>query len=155
MRKADDLHVPNVKKIRGLNLPDPQGPVQACSGTALLLLKDTHDFSYRPYELPTRSNSYLILKQYAIEMGTCFHKISSVLLSIYNSHPQAQNSWLLSHSACTSIPCNTIRMNSNIRQFSHTRCVDYWKAHFTPKTLKVPEMCQENARYCHNVGIYI
>jgi hypothetical protein len=32
------LHVPNVKKIRGLNLPDPQGPVQACSGTALLCL---------------------------------------------------------------------------------------------------------------------
>jgi hypothetical protein len=30
------LHVPNVKKIRGLNLPDPHGPVQACSGTALL-----------------------------------------------------------------------------------------------------------------------
>jgi hypothetical protein len=29
------LHVPNVKKIRGLNLPDPHGPVQACSGTAL------------------------------------------------------------------------------------------------------------------------
>jgi hypothetical protein len=28
------LHVPNVKKIRGLNLPDPQGPVQACCGTA-------------------------------------------------------------------------------------------------------------------------
>jgi hypothetical protein len=28
--------VPNVKKIRGLNLPDPHGPVQACSGTALL-----------------------------------------------------------------------------------------------------------------------
>ena len=27
------LHVPNVKKIRGLNLPDPHGPVQACSGT--------------------------------------------------------------------------------------------------------------------------
>jgi hypothetical protein len=32
------LLVPNVKKIRGLNLPDPHGPVQACSGTALLLL---------------------------------------------------------------------------------------------------------------------
>ena len=32
------LHVPSVKKIRGLNLPDPHGPVQACSGTALLLL---------------------------------------------------------------------------------------------------------------------
>jgi hypothetical protein len=30
------LHVPNVKKIRDLNLPDPHGPVQACSGTALL-----------------------------------------------------------------------------------------------------------------------
>ena len=28
--------LPNVKKIQGLNLPDPQGPVQACSGTALL-----------------------------------------------------------------------------------------------------------------------
>jgi hypothetical protein len=30
------LHEPNVKKIRGLNLPDTRGPVQACSGTALL-----------------------------------------------------------------------------------------------------------------------
>jgi hypothetical protein len=30
------LHVSNVKKIRDLNLPDPHGPVQACSGTALL-----------------------------------------------------------------------------------------------------------------------
>jgi hypothetical protein len=28
--------VPNVKKIRGLNLPDPHWPVQACSGTAFL-----------------------------------------------------------------------------------------------------------------------
>jgi hypothetical protein len=32
------LLVPNVKKIRGLNLLDPHGPVQACSGTALLLV---------------------------------------------------------------------------------------------------------------------
>ena len=42
MCKADDLTafiVPNVKKIRGLNLPDPHGPVQACSGTALLCFK--------------------------------------------------------------------------------------------------------------------
>jgi hypothetical protein len=30
------LLVPNVKKIRGLNLLDPHGPVQACGGTALL-----------------------------------------------------------------------------------------------------------------------
>jgi hypothetical protein len=30
------LHVPNVKKLRGLNLPDPHGPVQAYSGTAFL-----------------------------------------------------------------------------------------------------------------------
>jgi hypothetical protein len=35
------LLVPNVKKIRGLNLPDPHVPVQACSGTALLLLFTT------------------------------------------------------------------------------------------------------------------
>jgi hypothetical protein len=27
------LLVPNVKKIRGFNLPDPHGPVQTCSGT--------------------------------------------------------------------------------------------------------------------------
>jgi hypothetical protein len=32
------LLVPNVKKIRGLNLPDLHGPVQACSGTALFYL---------------------------------------------------------------------------------------------------------------------
>jgi hypothetical protein len=32
------LLVPNVKKIWGLNLPDPHGPVQACSRTALLLV---------------------------------------------------------------------------------------------------------------------
>jgi hypothetical protein len=30
------LHVPNVKKIRVLNLRDPHGPVQACSGTAFI-----------------------------------------------------------------------------------------------------------------------
>jgi hypothetical protein len=33
------LHVPNVKKIRGLNLPDPYGPVQACCGTAFLITR--------------------------------------------------------------------------------------------------------------------
>ena len=27
--------MPKVEKIRSLNLPDPQGPVQACSGKAL------------------------------------------------------------------------------------------------------------------------
>jgi hypothetical protein len=32
------LHAPKVKKIWGLNLPDSHGPVQACSGTALLKL---------------------------------------------------------------------------------------------------------------------
>jgi hypothetical protein len=35
MRKGDDLTtfiVPKVEKIRSLNLPDPQGPTQACSG---------------------------------------------------------------------------------------------------------------------------
>jgi hypothetical protein len=31
-----NLCVSNIKKFRGLNLPDPHGPVQACSGTALL-----------------------------------------------------------------------------------------------------------------------
>jgi hypothetical protein len=36
--KSDDLTtfiVPHVKKIRSLNLSDPHGPVQACSGIAL------------------------------------------------------------------------------------------------------------------------
>ena len=40
MRKGDDLItfiVPKVEKIRGLNLPDPHGPAQACSGKALPL----------------------------------------------------------------------------------------------------------------------
>jgi hypothetical protein len=40
VRKGDDLTtllVPNVKKIRSLNLPDTQGPVQACSGKLLVL----------------------------------------------------------------------------------------------------------------------
>jgi hypothetical protein len=35
---GDDLTtfiVPKVKKIRSLNLPDPQGPAQACSGKTL------------------------------------------------------------------------------------------------------------------------
>jgi hypothetical protein len=32
------LLVPNIKKIRSLNVPDPHGPVEACSGTALLFL---------------------------------------------------------------------------------------------------------------------
>ena len=39
MRKGDDLIafiVPKVEKIRGLNLPDPHGLAQACSGTDLL-----------------------------------------------------------------------------------------------------------------------
>jgi hypothetical protein len=38
--KADDLTtliVPNLKKILNLNLPDPHGPMQACSGIALPL----------------------------------------------------------------------------------------------------------------------
>jgi hypothetical protein len=30
--------VPNVKKIRGLNLPDLHGPVQACSGAAFFFV---------------------------------------------------------------------------------------------------------------------
>jgi hypothetical protein len=34
------LLVQNVKKIRGLNLPDPHVPVQACSGAPLPLLED-------------------------------------------------------------------------------------------------------------------
>jgi hypothetical protein len=32
------LLVLNVKKIRGLNLPNPHGSVQACSGTPLLVV---------------------------------------------------------------------------------------------------------------------
>jgi hypothetical protein len=38
--RGDDLTtfiVPKVMKIQSLNLPDPQGPVQACSGTTLPL----------------------------------------------------------------------------------------------------------------------
>ena len=38
MRKGDDLitfTLPKVEKIRSLNLPYPQGPVQACSGKTL------------------------------------------------------------------------------------------------------------------------
>jgi hypothetical protein len=43
VRKGDDLTtfiVPKVKKIRSLNLPDPQGPAEACSGTALPLREE-------------------------------------------------------------------------------------------------------------------
>jgi hypothetical protein len=39
VREGDDLTtfiVPKVEKIRRLNLPDPQGPAQACSGKILL-----------------------------------------------------------------------------------------------------------------------
>jgi hypothetical protein len=36
VRKADDL-LPKVMKIRSLNLPDPQGPAEACSGKTLSL----------------------------------------------------------------------------------------------------------------------
>jgi hypothetical protein len=36
------LLVLNVKKIRGLNLSDPHGPVQACSGTALDTILELH-----------------------------------------------------------------------------------------------------------------
>ena len=50
MRKGDDLTtfiVPKVEKIRSLNLRDPQGPAQACSGKALplpflIILRDTN-----------------------------------------------------------------------------------------------------------------
>jgi hypothetical protein len=38
VRKSDDLTtfiVPKVEKIWSLNLPDPQGPAQACSGKPL------------------------------------------------------------------------------------------------------------------------
>jgi hypothetical protein len=41
VRKGDDLTtfiVPKVEKIRRLDLPDPQGPVQACSGKTLPLV---------------------------------------------------------------------------------------------------------------------
>jgi hypothetical protein len=34
------LLVLNIKKIRGLNLPDSHEPVQACSGTALVFITD-------------------------------------------------------------------------------------------------------------------
>ena len=40
MRKGDDpttFIVPKVEKIRSLNLPDPQGPAQACSRKTLAL----------------------------------------------------------------------------------------------------------------------
>jgi hypothetical protein len=40
------LLVPNVKKIRGLNLPDPHVPVQACSGTALIFFFAVTDVMY-------------------------------------------------------------------------------------------------------------
>jgi hypothetical protein len=47
------LLVQNVKKIRGLSLPDPHGPVQACSGTDLLFTTVTqhvHTFvRYMPW----------------------------------------------------------------------------------------------------------
>jgi hypothetical protein len=45
MRKADDLTtfiVPKVEKIQSLNLPDPQGPAQACSGKTLPYLKKVY-----------------------------------------------------------------------------------------------------------------
>jgi hypothetical protein len=38
VRNGDELTtfiVPKVEKIRSLNLPDPQGPVQACNGKPL------------------------------------------------------------------------------------------------------------------------
>jgi hypothetical protein len=41
VRKGDDLTtfiVPKVEKIRSLNLPDPQGPAEACSGKTLPLI---------------------------------------------------------------------------------------------------------------------
>jgi hypothetical protein len=43
---AYHLHLPNVKKIRGLNLMDPHGPVQACSGTALLYFTVIYYLNY-------------------------------------------------------------------------------------------------------------
>ena len=64
MLKADDLTtfiVPNVKKIRSLNLPDPQGPVEACSGTAFYT---THIYTllqldrYRSLHVESRVNVF-------------------------------------------------------------------------------------------------
>ena len=42
MRKGDDLTafiVPKVEKIQSLNLPDPQGPAQACGGKTFITSK--------------------------------------------------------------------------------------------------------------------
>jgi hypothetical protein len=55
------LHVPNVKKIRGLNLPDPHGPVQACSGTALLFILARHSRCWEALSLRNISNNALHL----------------------------------------------------------------------------------------------
>ena len=49
MRKGNDLTtviVPKVEKIRSFNLPDPQGPAQACSGKTLLLPAHTHTHTH-------------------------------------------------------------------------------------------------------------
>jgi len=42
------LHVLIVKKSGGLNLLKPNGPIQACNGTALplLIFKDAYDYFY-------------------------------------------------------------------------------------------------------------
>jgi hypothetical protein len=55
------LHVPNVKKIRGLNLPDPHGPVQACSGTALPLLYSLNPWPNVDPQTVYSKSSFLIL----------------------------------------------------------------------------------------------
>jgi hypothetical protein len=51
VRKGNDLTtftVPEVEKIRSLNLPDTQGPAQACIGKTLPI--NTHDASDRVTE---------------------------------------------------------------------------------------------------------
>jgi hypothetical protein len=71
------LLVPNVKKIRGLILPDPHGPVQACSGTALLL-------AYIGDMSSDHTKTIAFVEDYrsftALHCGTCVHLYIKKLL---------------------------------------------------------------------------
>jgi hypothetical protein len=54
VRKGDDIStfiVPKVENIRSLNLPDPQGPAQACSGKTLPFTSQRGFLTYNTYRL--------------------------------------------------------------------------------------------------------
>jgi hypothetical protein len=73
------LHVPNVKKIRGLTLTHPHGPVQACSATASLFTPFTFLSENLGNIQSHKNGSYTRMEKYKIQIIL----ISSLLPSFW------------------------------------------------------------------------